>query len=251
MTVIVMVPAHNEEADIARTLASLAGQTRPADRVIVVADNCTDRTAEISIANGAEVFATVGNTFRKSGAQTQALAPFLPGRGAGDVVISMDADVMLEPEFIANSVAHLGRENVGAVSVQHLIENPTSLVELMQVAEYERDRRYIGRKGGKVGCMSGMGTAFRVSALKQLVTQRGYVYDKDNWTEDWELTFALRGNGWLCMRPQNLRGTTVPVPTWRALFVQRERWGRGYFQTISKLGLRRITLEPWAAQAFS
>ena len=44
----VLVPAHNERLTIAATLASLWGQTRPPERVIVVADNCDDDTADIA-----------------------------------------------------------------------------------------------------------------------------------------------------------------------------------------------------------
>jgi Glycosyl transferase family 2 len=42
--VIAVVPAHNEESSIARTLKALLGQTRPPDRIVVVADNCSDKT---------------------------------------------------------------------------------------------------------------------------------------------------------------------------------------------------------------
>ncbi|WP_456843833.1 glycosyltransferase, partial [Cellulomonas sp. P5_C6] len=40
----VLIPAHNEEAVIDRTLVSLIDQRRPPVRIIVVADNCTDAT---------------------------------------------------------------------------------------------------------------------------------------------------------------------------------------------------------------
>jgi Glycosyl transferase family 2 len=42
--VIVLIPAHNEAPVIAATIASLRRQTRPPDRIIVVADNCSDAT---------------------------------------------------------------------------------------------------------------------------------------------------------------------------------------------------------------
>ena len=70
----VLVPAHDEALTIAATLESLWGQTRPPDRVVVVADNCTDDTAESRGEHGAEVFTTVGNTEKKAGALNQALS---------------------------------------------------------------------------------------------------------------------------------------------------------------------------------
>ena len=42
--------------------------------MVVVADNCTDDTADIARKNGAEVFTTVGNTEKKAGALNQALS---------------------------------------------------------------------------------------------------------------------------------------------------------------------------------
>lgn len=46
--VLVVVPAHNEEASIAKLLDSLREQTHVPIRVVVACDRCTDRTAEIA-----------------------------------------------------------------------------------------------------------------------------------------------------------------------------------------------------------
>src|SRR3954470_2050196 len=46
--VVVLMPAHDEEAVIGATLALLVPTLPPGGRVVVVADNCRDRTAEIA-----------------------------------------------------------------------------------------------------------------------------------------------------------------------------------------------------------
>jgi cellulose synthase/poly-beta-1,6-N-acetylglucosamine synthase-like glycosyltransferase len=51
----VIMPAHNEEAIIARTVDSIVTQLPPDGRLLVVADNCTDSTAQIASRAGAEV----------------------------------------------------------------------------------------------------------------------------------------------------------------------------------------------------
>src|SRR5690242_16376925 len=51
----ILVPAHDEETGIAATLASIRSQLAPQDRLVVVADNCTDRTAAVAREAGAEV----------------------------------------------------------------------------------------------------------------------------------------------------------------------------------------------------
>lgn len=53
----VLVPAHNEASVIAATLRSIVQQLEEADRLIVVADNCSDETAAIAATEGAEVIA--------------------------------------------------------------------------------------------------------------------------------------------------------------------------------------------------
>ena len=53
----VVIPAHNEEAELPRTLASVFAADYPPDllRVLVVADNCTDDTAAVAAHFGAAV----------------------------------------------------------------------------------------------------------------------------------------------------------------------------------------------------
>ena len=51
--VAVVIPAHNEAAKLGATLASVRPQLREDDRLIVVADNCADATAEVALAAGA------------------------------------------------------------------------------------------------------------------------------------------------------------------------------------------------------
>ena len=53
--VAVLVPAHNEATLIASTLASIRPQLREGDQLLVVADNCTDQTANLARAAGAHV----------------------------------------------------------------------------------------------------------------------------------------------------------------------------------------------------
>ena len=51
----VLVPAHNESMGLLATLEAVKKQLQSGDRLLVVADNCTDDTAVIAKAAGAEV----------------------------------------------------------------------------------------------------------------------------------------------------------------------------------------------------
>lgn len=87
----VVMPARNEEAIISRTVASVMNQLPPDGRLLVVADNCTDNTAEIALHAGAEV--TVRQDIKRIGKGyaldhgVRLLAPDPP-----KVVIFVDSD---------------------------------------------------------------------------------------------------------------------------------------------------------------
>jgi len=104
VTITVLIPAHNEQARISATLTSLRSQRRQPDRVIVIADNCSDDTVHISRQAGVEVIETLNNVHKKAGALNQVLEHVLPGAGDNDIVMVLDADTMLNADFLA--VAH-------------------------------------------------------------------------------------------------------------------------------------------------
>jgi len=62
----VLIPAHNERESIKATVESVKTQTLPANRIIVVTDNCSDDTAAIAGGAGATVMASVGNKGKKA-----------------------------------------------------------------------------------------------------------------------------------------------------------------------------------------
>ena len=98
--VTVLVPAHNEEDRIRATLEALHLQTRKPDRVIVVADNCSDTTVDIAESLGAITYETIDNEHKKGGALNQILAVLLPLVKSNEVFLIMDADTSLGPRFI-------------------------------------------------------------------------------------------------------------------------------------------------------
>ena len=109
----VVVPAHNESASIASTIESVLSQDRTPDELVVVCDNCTDDTAEIARRYPVRVVETVGNTERKAGALNQQLALLLPSLDAEDVVMVMDADSTISPDFLETALGLL--EDDGAM----------------------------------------------------------------------------------------------------------------------------------------
>lgn len=91
----VVIPAYNEEALIGDCLASLARQDFPGRvEVIVVDNNCTDRTAEIARACGATVASEEARGVCPARQRGTLLAQ-------GEIVISTDADTTFGPGWLS------------------------------------------------------------------------------------------------------------------------------------------------------
>jgi cellulose synthase/poly-beta-1,6-N-acetylglucosamine synthase-like glycosyltransferase len=253
----VLIPAHDESLTIAATLDSLWGQTRPPENVIVVADNCTDDTAEIARGRGADVFTTTNNSEKKAGALNQALAGLFPNTGRDDVTMIMDADSVVVPEFLETAMSRLEADpDLIAVGGVFYGEEGTGLVGQLQRNEYTRYQRYISRRLGKVFVLTGTASLFRTYALKAIADSRGslipgdpgHVYDTLAMTEDNEMTLALKSLGAKMISPMQCRVITEVMPTWSALWRQRMRWQRGALENIGAYGMTRATLRYWLQQ---
>lgn len=51
----IMIPAHDEGAGLLPSVSDAQGQLRPGDRLLIIADNCSDDTAKVARSAGAEV----------------------------------------------------------------------------------------------------------------------------------------------------------------------------------------------------
>ena len=257
VTVTVLIPAHNEEASLPHTIASLQSQSHPPERIIVVADNCTDNTVALARQAGVEVMESVGNTKKKAGALNQALKRLLPAQGDNDVVMVMDADTSLDEGFLAAAVARFTDDRaLMAVGGLFYGEQGHGVLGQFQRNEYIRYGREISRRRGRVFVLTGTASLFRPRALRTVAEQRGGplpgspgdVYDTVALTEDNELTIALRSLGALMVSPPQCTVVTELMPSWRTLWSQRLRWQRGALENIGAYGITSQTLRYWAQQ---
>jgi cellulose synthase/poly-beta-1,6-N-acetylglucosamine synthase-like glycosyltransferase len=257
VTVTVLIPAHNEEELVGATIDSLMLQDRKPERVIVIADNCTDRTIEIARSRGVEVFESVDNQQKKAGALNQVLAQLLPGMGENDTVMIMDADTVLRQGFIKSAVQHFVRDRgLSAVGGLFFGENRKGLLAQIQRNEYTRYSREINRRHGRVFVLTGTASVFRARALRTVAEERGHllpgrkgnVYDTHALTEDNELTIALKTLGALMTSPEECMVETELMPTLGDLWRQRLRWQRGAMENIATYGITGTTARYWSQQ---
>lgn len=257
VTVTVLIPAHNEAVSIGATLASLGAQDPAPNRIVVVADNCTDATESVARAHGAEVFRTVGNTQKKAGALNQALRTLLDGLGDNDVVMCMDADTVLDEGFLAAAVQRFTDDRaLMAIGGLFYGEEGHGLLGQFQRNEYVRYSREIRRRRGRVFVLTGTASLFRARALRTVAESRGHllpgvpgdVYDTVALTEDNELTLAIKALGGLMESPDGCRVVTELMPTVRNLWTQRLRWQRGALENIGAYGPTPAMFRYWAQQ---
>ena len=257
VTITVLIPAHNEEVSLPQTIASLRGQSHPPERIIVVADNCTDSTVDLARAAGVEVIESVDNTHKKAGALNQVLQQILPDQGDNDAVMIMDADTQLDDGFLEVAVARLtGDRALMAIGGLFYGEDGAGMLGQFQRNEYSRYSRDIRRRQGRVFVLTGTASVFRPAALRTVASSRGSflpgvtgdVYDTASLTEDNELTIALKSLGALMISPSECTVVTEMMPTWRTLWNQRLRWQRGALENLGAYGVRPKTFRYWAQQ---
>jgi exopolysaccharide biosynthesis WecB/TagA/CpsF family protein len=236
---LVLVPAHDEEQLVGRCVESVLGQDYPPDlvRVVVIADNCTDATAERAAAAGAEVLVRDQPDFRGKGqALRWALDQLLATSDNFDAVVMVDGDSVADPGLLRGLVAEM-ESGAEAVQGEYLVlAEPGGRSELRAGAFL---LFHVARPAGRavlgMGCaLVGNGMLF-TRALLQRVPWSSF-----SSTEDLEQTMVLRLAG---VVPRFARGAVVrgPAPTaGRAGRTQRLRWEGGRFNVVRTFLLRLV-----------
>lgn len=258
--VVVLIPAHNEENRIRNTITSLRNQTRLPDEIIVIADNCSDSTVAIALSMGVNVVETQGNIDLKAGALNAVIEKILPMLDETDSILVMDADTELSPNFIRASLRVLfqplreGQKPVAGVGGIFLgLKEKWSLVTQLQINEYLRYQRRLGRRRGRALVLTGTGTLFNIRTLREVVEARKTgrfpnvgtglsVYDTAALTEDNELTLCAKRLNYRVLSPKECTVETAMMPTFKSLYRQRRRWQRGALENLYAHGIDRHTL---------
>ncbi|MET7746165.1 glycosyltransferase family 2 protein [Streptomyces sp. NPDC005385] len=248
--VVALIPARNEAERIGAAIDGLHAQSRTLDRIIAVANNCTDdgATREAARDAGAWVLDLHGIEGKKAGALNEALEQLLPTLGDDDLVLIQDADTVLTPGFVEHAAGAM-RRRVGAVGGVFYGEEGGGLLGQLQRNEYQRYAWEIARNGDKAIVLTGTASLFRARVLKQVKAARlskqlgggTSYYSLASLTEDDEITKAVKTLGYRTMSPAACTVTTEVMTTPRALWDQRLRWQRGALENLRDYGLTRVT----------
>jgi 1,2-diacylglycerol 3-beta-glucosyltransferase len=237
----IVVPAHDEELSIERTINSLNKIEYPKTHfdVIVVADNCSDRTPEIAKAIGSKVFVRTNASQRGKGYALRWCFDIILGQEYPyDAVAVVDADSVVSVNFLTvlNQYLNDGSE---AIQVSDMVEpNPgnwSSEVTRLGFTLYNYVRP-LGRKLLKCSAgVRGNGMCFSAKTLREMP------WSTYSLNEDLEYGLVLLLNGIKTdFAPETFVLATMPSQARHAVN-QRSRWEKGRFPVIKKYGMKLLS----------
>lgn len=192
-TVAIVIPAYNEAAVIERCLRAAIDQTRPAHEILVVDNRSTDATAHIARAIASAHPHTAIRVLSQH--DVQGLVP-TRNRGfaaaSADVLGRIDADAVIDRDWVARVATVMADEGVGAVS------GPVSYYDLPfagggRVSD-DLARRALRRLGSEYPFLFGSNMAIRASAWRA-IEREACLDPADVLHEDIDLSVHLHGAG--------------------------------------------------------
>ncbi len=223
--VAVLVPAHNEASIILATLNSIRPQLQSGDRLLVVADNCSDDTAALARSAGAEVVERRNDQQRGKGYALDFGIRHL-ANSAPEVVIVVDADCQVGEgaiERLASCCVGSGRP----AQALYLMHAPVGSALKVQIAEFAWCVKNLVRPRGwaRAGLpcqLMGAGMAFDWRDLALVDLASGHL------VEDLKMGFDFCRNGKPPVFCPDARVTSYFPGTDDGLSTQRTRWEHGH-----------------------
>jgi len=221
---LLLVPAHDEELLLPACLASLARLRYPPSliTVVVIADNCTDRTAELAQAAGVQCLIRTAPADRgKPQAIAWALAQ-LPMTDY-DAFVIVDADTELDPDFAAHAAARAPLADKVLQPFNGVSNDSENALTRMAavLSEANHGLAYVlkTRAGLNVPLGAGMCVGTRVLAAHGWTVR--------SLSEDWELYALLTVRGARSEEMPAARIRAQEAATLRDSTAQRGRWTAG------------------------
>jgi len=230
-----IIPAHNEEKIIARSVESALETDYEKKEIIVVDDGSKDRTYELALPYARKGLIKLLRRDVASGSKAGALNYGLLF-ASGEIIVTVDADTVLERESLKEIAKPLSDEDISAVSGNVRVlrgENGAdNLLVKLQAYEYVISLELGRRFNSAIGTLLMISGAFGAFWRKN-VTSIGE-YDRDTITEDFDMTVKMRKLGKRLFFSEDAVCWTFAPETWRDWRRQRTRWTRGQIETLWK-----------------
>lgn len=228
----VVIPAHDEASVISETLKHLKPQLNAHTRVLVIADNCGDETAQLALAHGCHVIERANGRLRGKGFALQFACQYLSKNHHPAVVVILDADCHVGPDMIS-ALSSLAVQLNRPVQGLNLSTSPHSNSCLSTLSElgfrFKNLIRPLGLLRLGMPChLMGTGIAIPWSALANPQTLT------NDLAEDMQLGVDLAVAGYpTYFYPEVEISSTLPQNS-SGFMSQRTRWEQGHLQTSLK-----------------
>ena len=232
---LILVPAHNEAEHLLPTLRSLMRLDYPRElfQVTVIADNCTDNTAQIAQQEGCEVWkrsdaARCGKGHALEWALAQSLI------ASFDAVVIIDADTRVSSNLLKAFAGEIQSQRIplqARVDFEFPADSPHWL-SLASTATQRAEEKYVTASRSQMRLYQGLqGTGFCIPVrILQFVP-----WSANSICEDLEYGFQLAAKGIAIRFVQDASVTSFMTGRLNYASKQRERWARGTYGLIAKL----------------
>ena len=237
-TITVLVPVFNEEKTVVKTVESLLSLNYQKEKlnIMIVDDGSTDNTWSI-----VQQFAShphIKLHQKKNGGKYTALNYGIEHCNS-EFIGCLDADSFVDPEALNYILPYFDDQKTMAVTPSMKIQNPDSILGLMQNAEYSMgiftrkmfsllDAQYV---------TPGPFSIFRKDVFKKVG-----LYRHAHNTEDLEMALRLQEQHYKITNAHKAVVYTAGPRTLYKLYRQRVRWTGGFIQNV--IDYRRMILNP-------
>ncbi len=220
----VLIPAYNEERNIANCIKSVQSSKYGGLAEIIVADDgSTDNTA--TVAEGLGVKVLKQNHLGKVEALNLGIREARNG-----IIVILDADTTIEEDALAEVVKPFADERVGAVSGIVKVLNKNKILGAFQNIEYNFNS--IQKSGFSRLFNASFGLYGSFSCYRKSALEKAGGFRKTTATEDVDMSLLLKKAGYTSLTIHSAVGHTVAPGNIKGFVRQRVRWTKGILQTI-------------------
>ncbi len=224
----VLIPAHNEEKNIKKTLESVVKANYPKKEVIVIDDGSKDKTAKI-VKQFSSKYPFIKLLRTNHEGKARALNVGL-AKASSEIIILLDADTTIEENALEEIVQPFSEKNVGAST------STVKVVSTKKILTWFAQVEYAGFYGWNYACdkinaipVTSPFAAFRRDALKKIGGFKG-----ETAVEDHDLCMHLKKEGYIIRMAPNAVGNTIMPETLKGWLKQRMRWRYGILQVLKE-----------------
>ncbi|MDR5727774.1 MAG: glycosyltransferase family 2 protein [Terriglobia bacterium] len=230
---LVVIPAHNESSGLTATVQSVLGQNYPHLRCVVIADNCTDDTADMARAAGAHDVLIRTDLDKRGKGQALTWMFDLAQSWTWDAVCVIDADSVVDPGFFAafDASFRAGHAVVQARYDFFPAADRKNWLQQFSAVSKAGENSFIARSRERLG-------------LSQLLMGNGFfvsrpVLERVPWlahsiVEDAEYALLLGRQGIAVHYQERARLWSRQATSVRDVQPQRVRWASGIWQLFHK-----------------